>query len=113
LVLGGTVFDSSIDRGEPVTFPLNQVINGWTEGMQKCKLGDKIQLFIPNELTYGVKSTGPIPANSTLVFEVELLKIVAAAPEVAPTNATENAAPAKKAQAKTAAITAKPSLNLL
>jgi len=102
-LLDGTVFDSSIDRGEPVTFPLNQVIKGWTEGMQKCKLGGKIQLFIPSELAYGDKATGPIPANSALIFEVELLKIAAAVPEVAP------AAPTKASPAKTTAkTTAKP-----
>ena len=101
-LLDGTVFDSSIDRGEPVTFPLNQVIKGRTEGMQKCKLGGKIQLFIPSELAYGDKATGPIPGGSALIFEVELLKIEAAAPEVAPA-ADVKAAPAKKAPAKTAA----------
>jgi FKBP-type peptidyl-prolyl cis-trans isomerase len=106
-LLDGTVFDSSIDRGEPVTFPLNQVIKGWTEGMQKCKLGGKIQLFIPSELAYGDKATGPIPANSTLIFEIELLKIAAAAPEVAP--ATEKkAAPAKTATKTTTKTTPKP-----
>jgi len=101
-LLDGTVFDSSIDRGEPVTFPLNQVIKGWTEGMQKCKLGGKIQLFIPSELAYGDKATGPIPGGSALIFEVELLKIEAAAPAVEPAADTK-AAPAKKAPAKTAA----------
>src|ERR1035437_1430825 len=99
-LLDGTVFDSSIDRGEPVTFPLNQVIKGWTEGMQKCKLGGKIQLFIPSELAYGDKATGPIPGGSALIFEVELLKIEAAAPEVAPAADTKTA-PAKKAPTKT------------
>lgn len=98
-LLDGTVFDSSIDRGEPVTFPLNQVIKGWTEGMQKCKLGGKIQLFIPSELAYGDKATGPIPGGSALIFEVELLKIEAAAPEVAPTPEVK-VAPAKKAATK-------------
>jgi FKBP-type peptidyl-prolyl cis-trans isomerase len=106
-LLDGTVFDSSIDRGEPVTFPLNQVIPGWTEGMQKCKLGGKIQLFIPSELAYGDKATGPIPANSALIFEVELLKIAAAAPEVAPATVTK-AAPAKTAAKTTKKTTAKP-----
>jgi FKBP-type peptidyl-prolyl cis-trans isomerase FklB len=101
-LLDGTVFDSSIDRGEPVTFPLNQVIKGWTEGMQKCKLGGKIQLFIPSELAYGDKAQGPIPGGSALIFEVELLNIEAAAPEVAPA-ADVKVAPAKKAPAKTAA----------
>lgn len=98
-LLDGTVFDSSIDRGEPVTFPLNQVIKGWTEGMQKCKMGGKIQLFIPSELAYGDKTTGPIPGGSALIFEVELLNIKAAAPEVAPVKEVK-AAPAKKAVTK-------------
>ena len=97
-LLDGTVFDSSIDRGEPVTFPLNQVIKGWTEGMQKCKLGGKIQLFIPSELAYGDKTTGPIPGGSALIFEVELLKIAAPAPVK-----VSKAVPAKKAVAKPAA----------
>ncbi|MDP4290880.1 MAG: FKBP-type peptidyl-prolyl cis-trans isomerase [Bacteroidota bacterium] len=104
-LIDGTVFDSSIDRGEPVTFPLNQVIKGWTEGMQKCKLGGKIQLFIPSDLAYGDKTTGPIPGGSALIFEVELLKIKAAAPEPEPAKETK-AAPAKKAPAKAAPKTA-------
>jgi FKBP-type peptidyl-prolyl cis-trans isomerase len=99
-LLDGTVFDSSIDRGEPVTFPLNQVIKGWTEGMQKCKMGGKIQLFIPSELAYGDKTTGPIPGGSALIFEVELLNIEAAAPEAAPAK-DATAAPAKKPVTKT------------
>ena len=98
-LLDGTVFDSSIDRGEPVTFPLNQVIKGWTEGMQKCKMGGKIQLFIPSELAYGDKATGPIPGGSALIFEVELLKIEASAPEVAPA-AEVKATPATKVTTK-------------
>ena len=99
-LLDGTVFDSSIDRGQPVTFPLNQVIKGWTEGMQKCKLGGKIQLFIPSELAYGEKTTGPIPGGSALIFEVELLKIEAAAPEAVPSKDGVKAATAKKTTAK-------------
>lgn len=114
-LLDGTVFDSSIDRGEPVTFPLNQVIKGWTEGMQKCKLGGKIQLFIPSELAYGEKTQGPIPGNSALIFEVELLKIEAATPEVAPVEKAKTT-PAKKAATKApvkagaAKATAKPAV---
>ena len=101
-LLDGKVFDSSIDRGKPITFPLNQVIKGWTEGMQKCKLGGKIQLFIPSELAYGEKTTGPIPGGSALIFEVELLKIEAAAPEVAPA-VDLKAVPSKKAATKSPA----------
>lgn len=105
-LLDGTVFDSSIERGEPVTFPLNQVIKGWTEGMQKCKLGGKIQLFIPSELAYGDKTTGPIPGGSALVFEVELLKLATPAPVVAAPEKPAAKAPVKKAPAKTTAAPA-------
>ena len=75
-LLDGTVFDSSIDRGQPATFPLNGVIPGWTEGVQLMKVGDKFKFQIPANLAYGAQSPSPkIPPNSTLVFEVELLKI--------------------------------------
>jgi FKBP-type peptidyl-prolyl cis-trans isomerase len=75
-LLDGTVFDSSIARGQPVSFPLNGVIPGWTEGLQLMKEGDKFKFEIPPNLAYGANSPSPlIPPNSTLVFEVELLGI--------------------------------------
>ncbi len=75
-LLDGTVFDSSVERGEPISFPLNGVIAGWTEGLQLMKVGDKFRFEIPPNLAYGAASPSPkIPPNSTLVFEVELLGI--------------------------------------
>jgi peptidylprolyl isomerase len=75
-LLDGTVFDSSVQRGEPISFPLNRVIPGWTEGLQLMKVGDKFKFVIPPNLAYGPDSpSSKIPPNSTLVFEVELLAI--------------------------------------
>ena len=73
--IDGTKFDSSYDRGQPATFPLNGVIKGWTEGMQLMPVGSKYKLFIPAELAYGENAPGPIGPNAALVFEVELLDI--------------------------------------
>lgn len=74
-LLNGQVFDSSVERGEPISFPLNQVIAGWTEGVQLMSIGSKYKFFIPADLAYGDQAVGTIPAGSTLIFEVELLDI--------------------------------------
>lgn len=71
----GTIFDSSIARGKPIEFGLNQVIKGWTEGLQLMVEGEKSRLFIPSDLGYGNKPAGSIPAGSTLIFDVELIQI--------------------------------------
>jgi FKBP-type peptidyl-prolyl cis-trans isomerase len=82
-LIDGTVFDSSIDRGEPITFPLNAVIPGWTEGVQMMSIGSKYRFFIPYNLAYGERGSGPIPPFATLIFDVELLDINPAQPEPA------------------------------
>ncbi|MDO6707333.1 FKBP-type peptidyl-prolyl cis-trans isomerase [Photobacterium sp. 1_MG-2023] len=74
-LIDGTVFDSSVERGEPIAFGLNQVIKGWTEGLQLMVEGEKVRLFIPAELAYGNRSVGKIGPGSVLIFDVELLKI--------------------------------------
>ncbi|CAI3792313.1 putative FKBP-type peptidyl-prolyl cis-trans isomerase FkpA [Rheinheimera sp. MM224] len=71
----GTVFDSSVERGETISFPLNRVIPGWTEGVQLMKVGDKFRFYIPSNLGYGNRSAGKIPAGSTLIFDVELFEV--------------------------------------
>ena len=76
-LIDGTVFDSSIERGEPVEFPVMAVIPGWVEALQLMKVGETYKLFIPSELAYGAQSPTPaIPPNSALLFEVELLGII-------------------------------------
>jgi len=72
----GQEFDSSYKRGQPATFPLSRVIPCWTEGVQKIKVGGKAKLVCPPSLAYGNREIPGIPANSTLIFEVELLDIV-------------------------------------
>lgn len=75
-LIDGTVFDSSVDRGTPASFGLNQVIPGWTEGVQLMHEGDKFKFFLPSNLAYGDRSAGAkIKPGSTLIFEVELLRI--------------------------------------
>jgi peptidylprolyl isomerase len=74
-LLNGTVFDSSVDRGEKISFPLNRVIKGWTEGLQHMVVGEKVRFFIPANLAYGNNGAGSIPPGSVLIFDVELFKI--------------------------------------
>lgn len=74
-LVDGTVFDSSVERGEPATFAVGQVIPGWVEGLQLMSEGSAYRLFIPSELAYGEHGTGPIQPNSTLIFDVQLLKV--------------------------------------
>ncbi len=74
-LIDGTVFDSSVERGETISFPLNRVIPGWTEGVQLMKTGDKFRFYIPSNLGYGNRSAGKIPPGSTLIFDVELFEI--------------------------------------
>lgn len=74
-LVDGSVFDSSVERGSPSTFGLNQVISGWTEGVQLMSVGSKYKFYIPSELGYGGRSAGKIAPHSTLIFEVELLAI--------------------------------------
>ncbi|WP_340111092.1 FKBP-type peptidyl-prolyl cis-trans isomerase [Maribellus mangrovi] len=76
-LINGTVFDSSVQRGEPATFPVNGVIQGWVEALQLMSVGSKWKLYVPSELAYGNRGAGgAIGPNSTLVFEVELLDIL-------------------------------------
>ena len=76
-LIDGSVFDSSVDRGEPAQFGLSQVISGWTEGLQLMSVGDKWRLFIPAAMAYGEASPTPaIPPNSALIFDVEILEIL-------------------------------------
>jgi peptidylprolyl isomerase len=76
-LLDGTMFDSSVERGQPISFPLGQgrVIKGWDEGIALLKVGEMAQLTIPSNLAYGERATGPIPANSILIFDVELVGV--------------------------------------
>ena len=75
ILVDGTVFDSSVERGRPIRFRLTQVIRGWTEGLQKMVVGDKTRFFIPSNLAYDFREVGKIPPGSVLIFDVELLGI--------------------------------------
>ena len=77
-LINGTEIDNSYKRGQPTTFPVSGVIRGWTEALQLMKEGAKWELFIPPELGYGERGTGPIPSNSVLIFEIELISVSAA-----------------------------------
>ena len=74
-LIDGTVFDSSVERGVPASFGVTQVIPGWVEGLQLMKEGAAYRFFIPSELAYGSHGSGPIQPNSTLIFDVQLLKV--------------------------------------
>jgi FKBP-type peptidyl-prolyl cis-trans isomerase FklB len=74
-LIDGTVFDSSVDRGEPVEFPVGAVIKGWTEALQLMSVGSKYRLYVPSDLAYGDRGQGPITPNSALIFDLELLEI--------------------------------------
>lgn len=74
-LIDGTVFDSSVDRDKTISFKLNQVISGWTEGLQLMVVGDKYRFYIPSNLAYGNRGVGSIPAGSLLIFDVQLFEI--------------------------------------
>ena len=72
----GTIFDDSVQRGEPIAFSLERVIQGWQEGIPGMQVGGKLRLIIPPELAYGENPPGDIPANATLIFDVQLLELI-------------------------------------
>jgi len=90
-LIDGKVFDSSVERGQPITFPLNGVIRGWQEGIPLMSVGSKYRFYIPQELAYGLRSPSPkIPAGSTLIFEVELFEIIPQQAATPPTPPASN-----------------------
>jgi FKBP-type peptidyl-prolyl cis-trans isomerase FkpA len=102
--IDGTKFDSSYDRGQPATFPLNGVIKGWSEGLQLMPVGSKYKFYVPADLAYGENAPGPIGPNATLIFEVELLGIEDASKAAAAAKpAAPGAKPADKDAKKPAA----------
>ena len=102
-LIDGTEFDSSYQRNEPATFKLDQVIKGWTEAVVLMKEGAKWQIFIPSTLAYGEKGAGPIEPNATLVFDVELIKIISD-----PASPAKTAKPAAKSSVKPGEKSSKP-----
>src|SRR5260370_9348980 len=93
-LIDGTEFDSSYKRGQPPTFPVNGVIKGWTEALQLMKVGSKYQLFIPSSIAYGERTVSPaLCANSTLIFEVDLLAATPTSTRAEPAASSLNAAP--------------------
>jgi FKBP-type peptidyl-prolyl cis-trans isomerase len=100
--IDGTKIDSSYDRGQPATFPLNGVIKGWSEGLQLMPVGSKYKLFVPSDLAYGENGPGQIGPNATLIFEVELLDIEKAAQMPAAAEAAKPGAAMKAAAPKVA-----------
>jgi FKBP-type peptidyl-prolyl cis-trans isomerase len=83
-LLNGTVFESSVQSGQPFEFALNQMIPGWTEGLQKINQGGKIRLYIPPQLAYGDAGQQGIPPGAALIFDIELLEVKASTPAAAP-----------------------------
>lgn len=98
MLINGEKFDSSVDRGEPVEFPVGGVIPGWTEALQLMKVGSKFKLTIPSDLAYGPSGRPGIPPNSVLVFDVELLEVKPAA--AAPGQGAQDGQPAAKGKKK-------------
>ena len=102
-LLNGEKFDSSIDRGQPLEFPVTAVIAGWTEMLKLMKVGEKVTAWIPSELAYGPRGNRAIPGNSVLKFEMELLEVIPPAkPEEPKADAKKAAKPAKKPAAPAA-----------